>query len=403
MKIGDFARKYNISIDTVRHYLNLQLLLTEKKGSQYKFTEEDSKDLEEIIELKNLKFSLIEIQNILTYKRLASDKANDFREHFKSFLEEKKQELERSKKELNQALDYINGKIHEVECGVESFYILGLPIKALDKLKCLNCNSGLNISEGHIEKNMIISGKFTCNCNENLFLEDGIIIDRNEIREKSMPSKQEYYKKTSPRFINFVFKSMASLINTINDEKVDKEYILEIGSCCGFFLMNYLPYLKQDSTYIVVDYDLNRLKKLKCDLEANHRHSNFIFICSNYGKLPIMDNSLDLILDCFSTAVHAENNGEILSKSYFPLLKEEGKYGGIYAYFDTDNKHIKGILENIRDYFNKRYILDMLNRSKLKRLDIKENGPAEEGGEFNEYVEGNNYCHLIYFGKKEAR
>lgn len=334
---------------------------------------------------------------------MTSDKDNGFKDHFKSFLEEKKQEIERNKNELNEALDYINGKIHEVECGVESSYILGLPIKALDKLKCPSCNSELNLSQGNIEKNMIISGKFTCNCDEVLFLEDGIIINKNSIREKILPTKKEYYEKTSPKFINFVFKSMASLINIINDEKINKEYILEVGNCCGFFLMNYLPYLRKDSTYIVVDHDLKRLKKLKCDLETNHEHNNFIFICCNYDELPLKDNSLDLVLDCFTTPAHAESNGKILSQAYIPLLKDEGKYGGIYAYFDTNNRYIKGISEEKRDYYDKKYILNMINRSRLIELDLKENGPAEEGGEFNENVKGNKYCHLIYFGKKEAK
>src|SRR5690554_5173275 len=115
MRIGAFAKKHNISVDTIRYYLNLQLLLAEKDGAQYYFTEEDSKDLQEIMELKNLKFSLSEIQNILTYKRLASNKANDFKEHFREFLEEKKKEIMTQKEELDETLNYINGKIEEVD------------------------------------------------------------------------------------------------------------------------------------------------------------------------------------------------------------------------------------------------------------------------------------------------
>src|SRR5690606_25036672 len=134
MRIGAFAKKHNISVDTVRYYLDLQLLLAEKDGAQYRFTEEDSKDLKEIMELKKLKFSLGEIQKILTYKRLASNKAIDFKEHFMEFLEEKKRELLSKKEELDEILNFINGKIEEVDNELRNLNVLGLPIRALDKL-----------------------------------------------------------------------------------------------------------------------------------------------------------------------------------------------------------------------------------------------------------------------------
>ena len=70
MKIGEFAKKHNITQDTIRHYLELGLLATEKKGGHYDFSESDSHDLIQIMELKNLSFSLNEIQRILTIQRI---------------------------------------------------------------------------------------------------------------------------------------------------------------------------------------------------------------------------------------------------------------------------------------------------------------------------------------------
>lgn len=403
MRIGDFARKHDVSVDTIRYYLSLQLLLAEKDNSQYRFTEEDSKDMEEILELKDLRFTLEEIQKILTYKRLTSDKDNTFIQHYRKFLKDKKEEIRTHKEELDEALHYINGKIHEEECGKIDTKILGLPIRALDKLSCPYCERQLNLSEGHIENNMIVSGKFQCSCGKRLVLDNGIIINEESIKDRSLPTKQEYYERTSPKFINFIFKSIGSLINIINDEKVNKDYILEISNCCGFFLMNYLPNLDRESTYIIIDYDLNRLKKLKCDLEANHQHERFIFICSDHDKLPLKKGSIDLILDCFTNSLHAEYKGKTFERNFFPMLSSHGRYGGIYSYFDTNNKNIKGILQELRDYYDKKYILSTIKKTGLKTVDIRTNGPVLEGGDYNQYVKGNNYCHLIYFGeKKEA-
>ena len=59
MRIGEFAQKHNTTHDTIRHYLDMGLLITEKKGGHYRFDESDSWDLENIIELKSMGFFLI--------------------------------------------------------------------------------------------------------------------------------------------------------------------------------------------------------------------------------------------------------------------------------------------------------------------------------------------------------
>lgn len=398
MRIGAFAKKHNISVDTVRYYLDLQLLLAEKDGAQYRFTEEDSKDLEEIMELKKLNFSLAEIQNILTYKRLASNKANDFIDHFREFLEEKKEEIINKKEELDEILAYINGKIKEVDSDLRNINILGLPIRALDKLICPYCKGEFDLTEGHIEHNMIISGKLNCKCNSNLYIENGIIIDERSILKKDLPTKREYYEKTSPKFINFLFKNITSVINIINDDQVNKDYILEISHCCGFILMNYISYLPKDSTFIIVDQDLNRLKNLKYDLERNHNHDKFIFLCFDYDNLPLKDNSMDMILDCFTTGIHSRIGEDRLFRSLYSLLKPTGKYGGIYPYYDNRGMRF----EEVGEYYCKERLLQGLGSINLDKLYIREEGPVEEGGEFNPDVVKNKYCLLIYFGKKVA-
>jgi DNA-binding transcriptional MerR regulator len=63
MKIGQFATKHQTSIDTIRHYMSLGLLIPEKVTAQYDFDETCSHDFLEIMELKKLGFHSTKFNN----------------------------------------------------------------------------------------------------------------------------------------------------------------------------------------------------------------------------------------------------------------------------------------------------------------------------------------------------
>ncbi|WP_028829885.1 MerR family transcriptional regulator, partial [Proteocatella sphenisci] len=72
MKIGQFAKLNNTSIDTIRHYMSLGLLLPEKAGNQYEFDEKCMSDYLEIQRLKQIGFTLSEIQHLMLYKKMGN-------------------------------------------------------------------------------------------------------------------------------------------------------------------------------------------------------------------------------------------------------------------------------------------------------------------------------------------
>ena len=49
MKIGEFAKKHDVTIDTVRHYINEGLLTPLRDNTQYSFSEIDDRAMESIL------------------------------------------------------------------------------------------------------------------------------------------------------------------------------------------------------------------------------------------------------------------------------------------------------------------------------------------------------------------
>lgn len=136
IRIGEFAQKHNTTHDTIRHYLELGLLMTEKKGGHYRFDENDSWDLENIIELKTMGFSLSEIQELLCYHRLAGDMTVEYRRYYLSSLETKKKDFEEKIEKYKTMGDLISEKIMKLQLDEVKLLKLGLPLSSIGIIKC---------------------------------------------------------------------------------------------------------------------------------------------------------------------------------------------------------------------------------------------------------------------------
>lgn len=65
MLIGDISKQFNIPADTLRYYDRIGLLSPRRQGGVRRYSEEDLKKLAAIVKMKQLMFSLDEIQIIL--------------------------------------------------------------------------------------------------------------------------------------------------------------------------------------------------------------------------------------------------------------------------------------------------------------------------------------------------
>ncbi|WP_313164598.1 MerR family transcriptional regulator [Sedimentibacter sp.] len=378
MKIGKFAKMHNVTQDTIRHYIDLGLLVTEKKGGQYQFSDTDCSDIKKIIEYKNMSFSLSEIQKLLAMQRISGENSNSFRKLFLSYLEEKKNENERVISQFNNINNSLREKINTIKHqDNKDVQKLGFPLSSIHLLKCPECRRQLNLSEGIIENNNVIEATTNCDCGFTAKIKEGIYVDKRHVRTKllngkRMPSKEEYLAYSSTQYNNFLYKGMALLVEQINKYQGEPKYILELDNCVGFFLMQFIKYLPPDSIYILIDYDYERLENLKRDLENYYNHKNFIFLCCNYESMPLKDAFADIIIDYQMTRKHEELTGEKLYDVMLPLLTKKGIICGVYSYKEVQNYN------ELKSLYDKTKMQELMHNYHLKLLDSTDVGPFTE-------------------------
>ncbi len=388
MKIGEFAQKHNITQDTVRHYLDMGLLVTEKDGGQYDFSEVDCHDLMQIIELKKLNFSLNEVRKILTIQRISGSNTNTFRNLFLTFMEEKKKEVDFKLQKYNKFNELLKDKIQEIQSTeIKDKKRFGFPISSLHLLICPKCQSKLTLNEGTIEENNIMDANIKCSCGYEAVIRNGIFIYEKSVRTKmlygkKMPSKEEYLACTPYEYNNFLYKGMNAIIEFINKCSMEPEYIMEIDNCVGFFLLQYIRFIPKGSVYVLIDYDIERLTKLKLNLEMYYDHKSFIFLCCDYDELPIKKSSMDILIDYNMSENYEESTGEVLFEKILPLMKPNGIITGSYYYL-IENSSVIGLDKKILKRYNKNNYNERFDKYNLKLIRSSDIGPAAGENPFN--------------------
>jgi len=114
MRIGEFSKRFDIPTSTIRYYIQLGLLITEKRNGQHLFNELCVKDMTQIMEWKRLRFSLEDIHELLTFRRKYIYPQNeDMESYLKLFLNQQCMIIQK-KNEVQKQLSKINTLLKEI-------------------------------------------------------------------------------------------------------------------------------------------------------------------------------------------------------------------------------------------------------------------------------------------------
>ncbi|MFO7814382.1 MAG: MerR family transcriptional regulator [Halanaerobiales bacterium] len=326
MKISEFSNKYNLSNDTVRYYMKLNLLVPQKKGGHYQFDKECEKDIKEILRLKNMDFTLQEIKKILYFKRIGKLSSYQKNKYYQSLYKNKIEEIEERISGLKKSRDDLEEKINKLDkINKDEKTIFGISLDALSVFSCPVCNNELSLSAESVKNNQIIQGSLSCNCGKSLMIKEGIIYDINPPESKQVEENhiEKYIQNTHPDFMDKSYNSMEWLKKELNNEDLENKIILEPGTGYGYFLRQIYNELPESSYYICVDNNPEINRYLKSILEMTGKHPNVIFITSNLPKLPLKKNVVDLLVDFTGTSCYCFENKEFLLPLLDNYLKEK--------------------------------------------------------------------------------
>jgi len=388
MKIGKFSIQNNITIDAVRYYIDLGLIMPAKSGGQYDFDESCQSDLKKIIVLKGLGFTLNEIKSILILKRLGNLTTYQENEYYRDIFYNKKMELTGRITELDDFRNKLNETIEDLSKikSIDNFK-MGIDIEALRMFVCLKCGKELILSNGIIINNQVMEGSLTCTCGEDYKIEDGILLVGNVQSENTLDII-DYVNSTDSEYLDNVCSGLSYINKKIRFEELGNKIILELGSGAGFFLRNIYTDLPDNSFYIAVDHDLNRHKFLKSMLQKSENKKRIIFLCCDFLKMPIKENLVDVLIDFTGTSNYSFEHEEFLLELIDKSLKRELILMATYITFNNFSADTS-IKQKLRKNFVLENIRNSISNLQYNIIDEKTSNTISKGGKYEDYFKNN--------------
>lgn len=412
MKRSEFAKKHDLTYDTIRHYIEIGLLAPKLQGSHYYFGEGDSNDIETILQLKQLDFTLPEIQSIMTIERAIDKNSIEYVQLLLPLYEDKLQSVEMILKRYSDIKHTLKNEIGTLKrqtiLSEETNNPLGFPMSSFELLACPRCNNTLNVSNGKLEQNSIIHAEIDCACGYHAMIQDSIYIGQQTNKQKLLkdgikfPSLNEYLQVVSPKYINFQFTAMSDAVKMIQKHSSQPKTMLELNFCIGQFLNKYKHALHFDTTYILVDYDLERIKASRNKLATETNHKKFMFICCDIDSLPIKKASIDLIIDDWMPKCYVPSNKQSITEEILPYLKDNGLLVGFYHYIDNQAKNKSKLPPNVIAYYDHNKLLQQFSKLQLGILESTDIGPITEYNPYNSDVKNAEIYQTVYIASRKG-
>lgn len=308
MRIGELAKKYNMTIDTLRYYMELGLLIPPKKGAQYSFSAREEHILEFIQKLKLMHFSLKEIEQIIAIYRTSNWVEPHTMSIYETFLRTKAGELKAQEVSLQYAVSKIEQELQLLpSSSSNTFTVGGVPIRAVPFLHCPHCHLPLKIENGTLQDQYITSGSLKCPCCDySAKIENGILLTGNLYSGDydSPDLDRNLYQSFNDKLIR-AYQQASDVLLTSLQEKIKPGNIVFEDFINGyFFLYTHLNDLPKDVLYIVADKYPDTLNMYRQLISAVAPDAEILYLADASMQYPLKQHCIDILVDFFSVNEH---------------------------------------------------------------------------------------------------
>jgi DNA-binding transcriptional MerR regulator len=409
MRIRDVSDKYDIPASTIRYYIDSGILMPNKINTHYTFSEVDLWELEIIIHLKELEFSIDEILRFMRVVRTYSLDDENIRDHLLSLYKKKYISLTEVKERTINALNSLQSEFRDLEGRAENEnQIFGVPTFFISKLRCPKCGNFFDISKMQIQSDQIISAALTCSCDYEACIKDGIFVapinelykseDFNMLHYKEIPQSDhdfiffQYMNKLSEHYLALLSKSYAWL--DMNLQKKDlRGRIVFIPDLASHFLYKYANKDYWKDSYIVISgYSMHSLSSIKKHLEALNLDLKILFVVNTNNDLPLEHGSVDFWIDSLAAYNFSFfHSGHSLHEYIGSYLHSGSEVIGITKYFKPGAKSHQNIVKIFKNPYPNNSLYEVFEQN-LKThgyiLELSEDlGYVVNPGPYYSYVE----------------
>lgn len=358
MKIGEVSNLTNISINTIRYYIQLGLLNPVRRNNQYIFSEEDLNDILKIKSLKNMRFSLREIETVIRFGRTSNWIEPNILKEYSTMLKEKKAELEGEQEALQGSIDLISAELQNVARN-HNFKVTdtGVPLRALPLLTCPKCGKPMQIEQAFFSHKYVMDGVLTCDCGYGAKIDRGILKTGNRYTgaHDSPDLERNLYQTLCNDLLKMYQQCGAYILQKLQGLDLNDKVVIE--SCVNgyFFLYNHFPLLSRNCLYIIVDKYPEMLLMYKHLIEGLGLDLDILYIADNGAELPIAPRCVDVCVDFFNSNewsfYHVEQYNLAMSGFFAPECHIIGCFMDINTFSKTKRNFLHKYPEGAGDMF----------------------------------------------------
>ena len=339
MKIGTFARKFNMNSSAVRFYIQNGLLVPERKNGQYEFGRDCILDMENILKYKNYRFSLEEIQLLFFLEKTSRFQDRVVLEVCADMLKNKRKELIGERDHLNGCIEDLAAEIDNLPCFPEAEPSpASVPFSFIPYLYCPRCQTPLQLDAASLSGGRLHRGDLWCDCGYRAVIDDGIILCESASEDtpfkafENVESVVSMAQQFSPGYRMLFEKANLWMYNRIEEAAQMPGHILA-GPFTLNFLLKYIENLDPANTFIVADPSKKRIEKLRTYL--SDLSCSVVYIAAEPRDLPVKHASVDVYMVNYMFTYDRFPASDIA-----PLLKGRSLVAGIFVSYASAPKSI---------------------------------------------------------------